>query len=131
MKKFSNLELEELANNLIGYDEDFGDQDKDQDYLAIEKYNCSHDDLINILIDVSSKVDIGISPLTSEPYIGFSDKENGRGIWLAKRTLPKFVNSVLEWLGASEDKDFKGTYRDVFSKGKPQFRIIVESIKEK
>lgn len=128
MKDFTLSELEELANNLIGYDED---SDQDQDDLAIEKYDCAYHDLMNILTDVSSKVDIGISPLTSEAYIGFSDKENGNGIWLAKRKCTNFVNNVLEWLGASNADDFNGGYRDVLHEGKPEFRISVESIKEK
>lgn len=128
MKNFSRLELEELANNLIGYDED---TDQDKDSLAIEKYFVDYDELLIILKDVTSKVDIGISPLTSEAYIGFSDKENGQGIWLAKIKCTNFVNCVLEWLGASDADDYNGGYRDVLHDGKPEFRISVESIKEK
>lgn len=120
---FDRFDIEELAAHLCGLPED-GDYDTHEiDEKLAEKYEISLDHFCEIVQDLGELIDLGISPLTEEIFIGF-----GTGnMWIAKKKYPKFINQVLIWMDYEAVKNGKGQAyeRDITSGGKPEFKLVL------
>lgn len=122
-KRFNSLDIEELAAHLCGFSTD-DDYETDQvEEKMIEKYNIDLSYFTDLMNDISPLLDMAVSPLTEEPFIGFGDGN----MWIAKIPYPKFINQVLIWLSAEKVREAKsgGFERLITSGGKPEFKIVL------
>jgi hypothetical protein len=122
-KTFSQLDFEELAAHLVGYSEEDEYEMHDVESRLMEMYNLDLSYFIKLMARLGDLIDMSVSPLTEEPFIGFSTDT----IWLAKKPFPKFINAVLVWMSAEQIRDGKarGYERKIHSGGKPEFKLVL------
>lgn len=122
-QQFDSFDIELLAEHLceLGEMEDIETEDIDE--KLSEKYGISLEQFTDLINDLTPLLDMAISPLTEEPYIGF-----GTGsFWLAKKPHPGFINAVLQWMSAEDvlKGKSKGYERIITSGGKPEFQLTL------
>jgi hypothetical protein len=81
--------------------------------------------VLSIVNKLFETLDLSLSPLTNEAYIGFSKGNQ----WMAKKKIDsKFINALIHWctdgLGKIEEGK-KGYVKTITNGGKPEFDIII------
>lgn len=117
------LDIEELAAHLCGFAEEDDYDQADLDEKLMDKYALDLDHFTYLLKDLSPLLEMAVSPLTEEPFIGFGTS----GVWLAKKPFKGFINQVLVWMDAENIQKGKsnGFERGITKEGKPEFKLIL------
>jgi hypothetical protein len=115
-------DIELLAAFLVDMDGDDHDE-SELDEKLMEEWGIDLDYFTSLIRKLSSTLDMAISPLTEEPYIGFATS----GFWLAKMRFPTFINQVLVWMSAESLNDEKSNAfeRTITSNGKPEYKLVL------
>lgn len=119
---FDRFDLEELAAHLTGFEQENYDTSDIEEKL-FEQYGIDLENFYVLAGKLSSLLDMAVSPLTEEPFIGFGTGK----LWIAKRPFPTFINQVLIWMSAEQISNGKGRAyrRDIHSGGKTEFKLVL------
>lgn len=123
-QKLDWMDIEEIASSICKIESEESSEIEDALY---EKYEVSSEQYEKIVSDLFDRIDFGISPLTDETFIGFSNEE--QNVWLAKKQIsPKFISAVIQWLTGGEEikPTDKGFARIITSGGKSEFEISIK-----
>lgn len=116
-------EAEEIAACILGVEEnDDGEYPELDDRLA-ERYDISMETFHEIAAKLFDMLVMSVSPLTETPYIGFGDGKR----YLAKKETPRFVSSVIQWMGGEGEKGVKRDITDL--DGNVLFEFIMKPVK--
>lgn len=122
-KELNFLDIEELAAHLCGFDINDEYEKSDIDEKLMEKYSLDLSYFCDLLKDLSPLLDMAVSPITEEFYIGFGDGN----MWIAKKPYKNFISTVLNWMEAKNIQDGKSRAleRVVTKSGKPEFKLLL------
>ena len=127
-QKINWIDVEELASGLCNIESGESSEIADAIY---EKYDVDFEQYQKIVEDLFDMLDFGVSPLTETAFVGFSNNENGHGVWLLKKEVNQnFINGVIGWLTGNE-KMGNGFSRVITKMdGTPEFEITIKPIKK-
>lgn len=123
-QKLDWMDAEEIAASICKIK---SEETEEIETALYEKYEVSAEQYHNIISDLFDRIDFGISPLTDEAFVGFSNEE--KNCWLAKKIVsPQFISGVIQWLTGGEEikPTDKGFARVITSGGKPEFEISIK-----
>lgn len=122
-QRFDSFDIEELAAHLVGFSTDDEYETDQVEEKLIEKYNIDLSSFTDLINDLDPLLDMAVSPLTEEPFIGFGTGK----FWIAKKPFPKFINAVLVWMSVEAITSGKGRAyeRIITSGGKPEFKLVL------
>jgi hypothetical protein len=121
--QFDSFDIEELAAHLCEFAEDEDYDTSDIDVKLMEEFNLDLDNFYRLIKKLEPLIDMGISPLTEEAFIGFGTGQ----MWIAKKKYPNFINQVLIWMEFEKIKKGKarGLERTIDEDGKPEFKVVL------
>jgi hypothetical protein len=121
--KIDWMDIEMLAGVMCGKTEDDDHQVIEDAFF--EKFDITLEQFENVMEVLWSMLDMGISPLTETPFMGFSNRKEQA--WIIKKDITqRFIASVIDWLGGQEIKPGeKGRVREVTTKGKLEYKITI------
>lgn len=126
----ADFEVLELAAHMCNTDPDGDENEIEQAFY--NKFDCDINQFKAILEELWPKLGFGVSPLTQTALVGFLNEK--RDMWIAKKEVPDYINSILVWMSAdelTENKKAKGFER-VITDGdqKPLYTLTLKKIKK-
>ena len=119
-QRIDSFEIEELAADICGVE----DYDDISDILY-EKHEIDYEQFEKIVQLLFDRINVGVSPLTNEVYIGFTSKEHP--VWMAKKEYTsEFIGYVIQW--ATEHTPLKpgeGFEKEITSEGEVEYTIQI------
>jgi hypothetical protein len=122
--KIEEFEAQEIADFLLNIENPEEDSEITEEALDIH-YGIGIETFTEIVNKLFETLDLSLSPLTNEAYIGFSKGNQ----WMAKKKIDsKFINALIHWctdgLGKIEEGK-KGYVKTITNGGKPEFDITI------
>lgn len=108
MKKLTWIEIEPLAANICGLNEEATTEEIE---LAMaDKFDISMETFETIIQKLFEMLDYSVSPLTSTPMIGFGTGNE----WILKKDIPvsKFISNLIQWI-TDGDEPGKGFVKPI------------------
>lgn len=103
-------DIEDLARVVSNCSEE-DERDEIED-AVFRKFDISLEQFESVVEALWSIMDMGISPITDTPFMGFSDKASRA--WIIKKNISnQFVASVIQWCGGNEMGESNGMVREV------------------
>lgn len=126
--KINYDEAIEIADIITGVENPDEDLFITEDAL-VEKFGISIDDFHLLLLKITEILEIRISPLTKQIFMGYANKE--LGVFLYKEDVSnKFLNILKDWMLPVKEKGDKTYSRTITLNGKPEFEIIYKPIRD-
>lgn len=116
---------DDLLLYLTGVDETAEDYEDQIDNKLSEEFSIDKEIFSNIMDKLLPKLTIAVSPLTGEPFVGFSEGD----MWLWKKDVKQhFLNSMILWMGEGKllSEDQKGYIREILVEGEPDPKFVLE-----
>lgn len=122
--RIEDFEAQEIADFLLNTNNPEEDSEISETAL-FDNYGIGLDTFTEILNKLFETLDLSLSPLTNEAYIGFSKGNQ----WMAKKKIDsKFISAVIHWCTDGEcklPKSSKGFIKTITANGKPEFDITI------
>ncbi len=130
-RRLDYLDAQELAASILNITEsdDTDNTDAVEDALA-KKFEISAETFQEIAEELFNRIDVGISPLTNEAYIGFVNKE--RNMFFVKEDISsQFIGLVVQWSTEGEKLEpGKGFQKEITDMdGNVEFIITIKKPK--
>lgn len=116
--KIDSFEVEELAASICDID---SEETEEIEEALQAKYDVDLDTFGKICDGLFNRIDLGISPLTNTPMLGFSNVEKNR--WFVKKEiLSPFIGAVVQWVTEGEEVPVDGGFmREITNGGAVEF----------
>jgi hypothetical protein len=99
--KIGWMDIEDLARVVCNCSED--DEREEIEDAVFRKFDISLEQFESVVEALWPIMDMGISPITDTPFMGFSDKASRA--WVIKKDISKqFLASVIQWCGGNDIK---------------------------
>jgi hypothetical protein len=121
--KIDWMDIEMLAGVMCSKTEDDDHQVIEDAFF--EKFDITLEQFENVMEVLWPMLDMGISPLTETPFMGFSNRKEQA--WIIKKDITqRFIASVIDWVGGDKLKPGdKGVTREITVKGKREYKITI------
>jgi hypothetical protein len=123
VQRLDVLDVENLAASLCSCE---SEETSDIQQAFYDKFDIDYELFEILMAELFQRLDFGISPLTDDAFIGFSNKTKNE--WLVKKKVSKeFVNGIIYWLcKGKKGKDFGNGFKRIITLGgKPEYEITI------
>lgn len=122
-ERIDYMDVEALAAVMCGKTDD--DDSSDIENAFYDKFDITLENFGKVVEVLWPMLDMGISPLTDTPFMGFSNRKEQA--WIIKKDITqRFIASVIDWLEGDQLKPGdKGKVREITHKGKLEYKITI------